>query len=151
MPLIADFGEVLPGPASDKLSAMVTRIQAGMRGQWNPVAYRVDRFTASAGSWLVKENLAPTRQMRLGSTMWLSFDLTETTVTDAPDYLQMALPDGLTLVASAKGPAVALDNGTPVMGVWRGVAGDTFLRFYADAALTPWSASTGATAVAASA
>lgn len=114
-------------------------------GEWTVVAFNAGDFTASAGTWtVVGGNVLTLRWMRVKKTLWLSFAIVNTNVSNAGVTLRIALPGGATVAATTYNYCRAIDAGAAeVVSVAVAPVGQTFLELYATAAAGTF-ANTGA-------
>jgi hypothetical protein len=104
------------------------------------VPYSAGNFTASSGTWTVDSGEQAVRYAMNGTTMTLWWQITGTDVSATPTELRMTLPAGFTVAQTARNPITVSDAGAGgSIGVAVAINGDTFVRFFRDAASTAWS------------
>lgn len=147
MPIIDTIGPTLKrnNAGADQLAV---QLQQTATAEWRTLAYRADRFTASEGSWLVVENKVLVRYRKQGTSLWIDFDIRETTVTGTPAELRMALPEGLTAMWRKTAAVPARDNGGELTAIARVQDGGTYISFLTGLNNQLWAAATGDTEIA---
>lgn len=89
-----------------------SEITVTVDGDWITPAYAAGDFTADAGNWTVDAGDVQTYSyVILGKTMIVAFDIRNTDVSAAANYLQIAIPAGKQAVKSTLNMCLASDAG----------------------------------------
>lgn len=124
-------------------------VQAVEPGVPIPVAYTAGDFTGDVGTWTVDAgDLSYFAYQQEGAKLTLSVSILSSTVSGAPTYLRILIPNGFTISKFIVGPAAGSDNGVgkPLNALVYSVLSTTLLHFNLVAGGT-WANATNATNV----
>jgi hypothetical protein len=124
------------------------RNRAALLGEYTSVAFAAGNFTASAGNWTLTAPDQITLSWAIeGKKLTVAYTLTQTSVSAAPVFLQIAIPGGFT-AATRMGTSFAYsDNGVVGSGLAVVAAAGTVIALLKDAAGTAWAISANNTSV----
>ena len=87
-------------------------------GRWTDVAYVTSTYSSEIGTWTVEEgDQRYLRWMVIGDTMWINFNVTQTTLASTPPQLRIAVPGGYTAFPQEATGFVFASGTTAELGV----------------------------------
>lgn len=135
-----------------RCASIAERERVNAMGEWQSVPYNPSNFSANGSMvWSVgAANVATYQYMLIGDTMFLDFDIFDTSVGGATStQLRIAVPDGYGIHFLRSTPVWVVDNGVGRIGFCQALDSTKYLTIYADPSATlAWTASASQTRVA---